>query len=75
MMNCTVSSTSQISLDVPESEDDTNDHDSSLGSATPINGTYEPHLLSMRSRNTSIPVIGSISEDPIFRAQALIEVP
>ena len=72
MMNCTVSSTSQIALDVPESEDDSNDHDRLLFTE---NGMYEPHVLSIRSRNTSIPFIGSISDDPIFRAQARIEEP
>ena len=72
MMNCTVSSTSQISLDVPESEEDSNDHDRPLFIE---NGIYEPHLLSMRSRNTSMPFIGSMSEDPIFRAQTRIDVP
>ena len=72
MMNCTVSSASHIEFDNPESDADSKDHDIPLFTEK---GITEPHVLSIRSKITSIPSIGSISVEPMFRAQTRIEEP
>ena len=72
MMNCTVSSASHIEFDNPESDADSKDHDIPLFNEK---GITEPHVLSIRSKITSIPSIGSISVEPMFRPQTRIEEP
>lgn len=72
MTNCTVSSASHIESADPESGADINDHDIPVFAAK---GITVPHVLSMRSKTTSIPSIGSISTEPMFRAQTRNNVP